>query len=103
MRLTPILSLDDRFPKPTTPQLEQRFTEMLEDIKTEHNSVQANIARGLQVCTFYLNVTGSCVLIQEIVVGVQELSEVRKDLQRGPGVLVHDGSEYALLLSRITR
>jgi hypothetical protein len=59
-----------RFPKPTTPQLEQRFSEMLDvsdafgcprasipvnaaemmqDIKTEHNSVQANIARGLQV------------------------------------------------------
>ncbi len=41
-----------RFPKPTTPELEERFTEMLEDIKTEHNNVQANIARGLQVCIF---------------------------------------------------
>jgi hypothetical protein len=39
-----------RFPKPTTPELEERFTEMLEDIKTEHNNVQANIARGLQAC-----------------------------------------------------
>ncbi|EKX54366.1 hypothetical protein GUITHDRAFT_63563 [Guillardia theta CCMP2712] len=38
-----------RFPKPSTTELEERFTEMLDDIKTEHNSVQANIARGLQV------------------------------------------------------
>jgi len=51
-----------RFPKPTNTELEERFTEMLDDIKNEHSSVQANIARGLQ-----------------------ELSEERTDLQRQRG------------------
>ena len=61
-----------RFPKPTNPDLEERFTEMLEDIKNEHSSVQANIARGLQ-----------------------ELSEERADLQRQRGgVLMSQGMAF---------
>lgn len=60
-----------RFPKPNTPELEEKFTEMLEDIKNEHNSVQANIARGLQ-----------------------ELSDMRTDVFSQPGVLVHDGMPF---------
>jgi len=60
-----------RFPKPNTPELEEKFTEMLEDIKNEHNSVQANVARGLQ-----------------------ELSEVRVDIYSQPGVLVQDGMPF---------
>ena len=62
-----------RFPKPTHPELEERFTEMLEDIKNEHSSVQANIARGLQ-----------------------ELSEERTDLQRerGSSILLAQGMPF---------
>jgi len=52
-------------------QVEERFTAMLEDIKNEHNSVQANIARGLQ-----------------------ELSETRSDIERKRGVLLHEGMPF---------
>lgn len=61
-----------RFPKPQSPELEERFTEMLQDIKNEHSSVQANIARGLQ-----------------------ELSEERTDLQRQRGgILLAQGMPF---------
>eukprot|EP00960_Hanusia_phi_P067456 766636-Hanusia_phi.AAC.5 len=43
---------------------------MLDDIKTEHNSVQANIARGLQ-----------------------ELAKERKDVQQQKDVLMHAGTD----------
>jgi hypothetical protein len=52
--------------QPNNTELEERFTEMLDDIKNEHSSVQANIARGLQ-----------------------ELSEERTDLQRQRGGYVY--------------
>jgi len=61
-----------RFPKPQSPELEERFTEMLQDIKNEHSSVQANIARGLQ-----------------------ELSEERTDVQRQRGgILLAQGMPF---------